>query len=197
MKERKVRVERTTKETAVEVTVNLSRKGDIEIGVVGLPFLGHLLQAMAFHGGFSLKVAAKGDIEVDPHHLVEDVGLVLGEAFARAVQEFGPVRRFGHAVIPMDEALSEATIDVCGRPCLVYRADYPQASAGDFPLHLLREFLTGFANAARINLHALCRYGENGHHMAEALFKAVGKAIGAAYEPAEESAPLSTKGSLG
>jgi len=197
VKERKVSVARTTKETSVEVVLNLSRKGEVDIDVEGLPFFEHLLNAMAFHGGFSVRIAAKGDIDVDPHHLVEDVGLVLGEAFARAVQEYGHVRRFGHAVIPMDDALSEATIDVCGRPCLVYRADYPQESAGTFALHLLREFLTAFTNAARINLHALCRYGENGHHMAEALFKAVGKAIEAAYKTADEEAPLSTKGSLG
>ncbi len=197
MKERKVSVARTTKETAVEVVLNLSRRGEVDIAVEGLPFLEHLLHAMAFHGGFSVRIGAKGDIEVDPHHLVEDVGLVLGEAFSRVVEDFGHVRRFGHAVIPMDDALSEATIDVCGRPFLVYQADYPQESAGTFALHLLREFLTAFASAARINLHALCRYGENGHHMAEALFKAIGKAIEAAYEPAEENAPLSTKGSLG
>lgn len=197
MKERKVRVSRTTKETSVEIEIDLSRRGEIELAIDGLPFLGHLLHAMAYHGGFSLRVAAKGDIEVDPHHLVEDIGIVLGEALARVVQEHGHVRRFGHSVIPMDDSLSEATIDVCGRPFLVYRAAYPQELAGSFPLHLLREFLTGLTNAARINLHALCRYGENGHHMAEALFKAIGRAIGEAYQPLDASEPLSTKGSLG
>lgn len=196
MKERSVSVNRATKETDVRVTLNLSRIREIEIDVEGLPFLRHLLEAMSFHGGFSLAVSAKGDIDVDPHHLVEDVGIVLGDAFARVVTEHGNVERFGHAVIPMDDALAEVTIDACGRPYLVYSASYPQERAGSFDLSLVREFFHGFASTARVNLHAAARYGENGHHMAEALFKAFGKALAQAFRPAANDAPLSTKGSL-
>ena len=151
---------------------------------------------MAFHGGFSLQIEGKGDLEVDPHHLVEDVGIVLGTAFSRIVEDFGSVARFGHAVIPMDDALSEVTIDACGRPYLVYRADFPQARSGNFDMWLTREFFGGLATSARINLHAECRYGLNSHHMVESLFKATGKALSQAFAPVE-GAPLSTKGSLG
>ncbi len=196
MKDRSVSHKRITKETEVSVDLNLTRPREIEIDVEGLPFLAHLLHALAFHGGFSVGIKARGDVEVDPHHLVEDVGLVLGGAFGKIVADHGNVRRFGHAVIPMDDALAEAAVDVCGRPFLVYRAPYPQEWAGTFDLSLLNEFFTAFANEARINLHLECRYGANGHHMAEALFKATGKALAEAYAPTDEE-PLSTKGRLG
>jgi len=197
MNERAVVVKRSTRETEIELLVNLSRREEPAVEIEGVPFFCHLLHSMAYHGGFYLKIKADGDIAVDPHHLVEDVGLVFGSALSRMVSEHGNVQRFGHAVIPMDEALSEVTVDVCGRPALVYRADYPQGRAGNFELFLLREFFIAFANEAKISLHALCRYGENSHHMAEALFKALGRALSAAYQPREVDAPLSTKGSLG
>ncbi|HUZ17212.1 MAG TPA: imidazoleglycerol-phosphate dehydratase [Spirochaetia bacterium] len=195
MKERSVSVSRTTGETHIEATLNLSRREPTELKIE-LPFFGHLLHAMAFHGGFSLRLLGRGDIDVDAHHLVEDIGIVLGGAFAKVPEEFGPVARFGHAVIPMDDALSEATVDACGRPYLVYTASYPQERSGSFEMALIREFLLGFANGARINLHAHCRYGENSHHMAESLFKAIGKALSSAFAPSDSSSPLSTKGVL-
>ncbi len=149
---------------------------------------------MSFHGRFSLTVQGKGDLEVDPHHLVEDIGLVLGQAFSDVLQK-GPVARFSHAVVPMDEALSEVTIDVCGRPTLVLNASFPQPTAGTFDLSLLREFFNGLASQARISLHVDVRRGENAHHMAEAAFKALGRALSQAYAPA--GAQMSTKGRIG
>lgn len=139
-------------------------------------------------------IQGTGDIEVDPHHLVEDVGIVLGDAICAYVEETGPVQRFGQAVIPMDDALSEAVIDLCGRSYLVYHAELPQPRVGTFDVSLVREFLLGLTSHGRFNLHAICRYGENSHHMLEALFKATGRALGAACMPV--AAVRSTKGSL-
>ena len=192
---RKETVSRKTKETDITLTLETQGRRGAEISS-GVPFFDHMLNAMAFHGGFHLNIDASGDIDVDPHHLVEDLGLVLGEAFA-AIREGGPTARFGHSVIPMDEALAEVTVDAAGRPYLVYRADYPQAMAGTFDLSLIREFLLALSTKGGMNIHAHCRYGENGHHMAEALFKALGRALGAAFTPLEEEKILSTKGSLG
>ena len=195
---RKSESKRKTRET--DVTVTLEPDGTAQAAGrdidTGLPFFDHLLRAMAFHGRLGLQVRARGDVEVDPHHLVEDVGLVLGEALAALVRKHGAVARFGHAVVPMDEALAEAAVDVCGRPTLVYRAEYPQAHAGRFDLALLREFLLGLAARAGLSLHALVRGGENAHHMAEALFKALGRALRQAYAPAEGGAVASTKGTI-
>jgi imidazoleglycerol-phosphate dehydratase len=188
---RRAEIERNTKETRIHVAVDLDTADEPRVST-GLPFFDHMLTAMAFHGGFGLSVAASGDLEVDPHHVVEDTGIVLGSCLDRIFREGGAIRRFGHAVIPMDEALSEATIDVCGRPTLAYRADYPQQYAGDFPIWLFREFFSGMSMGARVALHLECRYGENAHHMVEALFKALGKALAAAYTPA--ASEMSTKG---
>jgi imidazoleglycerol-phosphate dehydratase len=150
---------------------------------------------MAFHGNFSLKLTGTGDIDVDPHHLVEDTGLVIGDALSKSVELLGAVARFGHSVIPMDDALSEVTIDVCGRPFCSYKAEYPQAFSGSFDMSLLNEFFTALAAKARITLHAECRYGQNSHHMAESLFKALGKALKQSYIPLEKGeGVLSTKG---
>lgn len=190
---RRSEVERNTKETRIRIAVDLERAGEPVVST-GVPFFDHMLTAMAFHGGFGLEVAADGDLEVDPHHVVEDTGIVLGSCFDRVFREGGPIRRFGRAVIPMDEALSEATIDVCGRPTLVYRADYPQEYAGDFALWLFREFFSGLSMGGHLALHLECRYGENAHHMVEALFKALGKALGGAYAPANTE--MSTKGMI-
>lgn len=189
-------IERDTKETQIRLDLDLSARDEISIKI-GIPFLEHMLHAFAFHGGVSLTIDGKGDLEVDPHHLVEDVGIVLGSAFLRIVEESGNIARFGNAVIPMDDALSEATVDACGRPFLVFKAEFPQQRSGSFDMWLLREFFVGLSNAARINLHAECRYGLNSHHMAESLFKAVGKAMAEAYAPVDGTSPLSTKGMLG
>jgi imidazoleglycerol-phosphate dehydratase len=191
---RKVQITRTTRET--DVTLVLDPDGALEGGIsTGLPFFDHLLTSMAFHGPLGLSVAAKGDIAVDPHHLVEDAGLVLGQAFSGLLEKGGAVRRFGHAVIPMDEALAEVAIDVCGRPTLSLHAAFPQAYAGTFDLSLLREFFMALASQARISLHIELRRGENSHHMAEAGFKALGRALNLAYAPGGRE--MSSKGRIG
>jgi imidazoleglycerol-phosphate dehydratase len=193
VKDRKAGVARKTKETDISIELSPDKPGLIKIES-GIPFFDHLLNAMAFHGDFSLRVTARGDAEVDPHHMVEDVGLVLGDVWKKLISEHGHIKRFGHAVIPMDEALAEVTLDVCGRPSLVYRAEYPQGRVGDFDLALLREFFLAVTSRAGMSLHAHVRYGENSHHMAESLFKALGKALKQAY--AAEREVLSTKGTL-
>ncbi len=192
---RTIETKRATKETDIQLVLGLSESGPQKLELA-LPFFEHMLNAMAYHGGFRLEISGTGDLAVDPHHLVEDVGLVMGDAFRRVLKEFGPVQRYGYSVIPMDDALSEAVIDVCERPYLAYSASYPQEYAGGFQLALLREFFLGFTNRAQINLHLHCRYGHNGHHMAESLFKAFGRALSAAYAPAEASREMSTKGVL-
>jgi imidazoleglycerol-phosphate dehydratase len=147
---------------------------------------------MAFHGGFSLELRARGDLQVDFHHTVEDTGLALGEAFRSVIDAHGPVERFAHAVVPMDEALSAVTMDACGRPAAVFSGVFPQSRAGDFDVALLRDFFQAFANSSKSAVHASCEYGENSHHMAEALFKAFGMALRLAYRRAEKV--RSTKG---
>jgi imidazoleglycerol-phosphate dehydratase len=190
---RRVAIDRTTRETDISVALDPDAAAEPAVRT-GVPFLDHMLSSMSFHGRFSLAVKASGDLEVDPHHLVEDVGLVIGQAFS-AVLEKGAVCRFGHAVVPMDEALAEVTIDVCGRPTLVLSARFPQSHAGSFDLSLLREFFSGLASQARISLHVEVRRGENAHHMAECAFKALGRALRQAYAP--DGREMSTKGRIG
>jgi imidazoleglycerol-phosphate dehydratase len=190
---RSATVERNTRETQIEMTVDLQDDAERKIDTA-VPFFDHLLHAMSYHGGFGLAVSARGDIAVDPHHLVEDVGIVMGTALTQLADG---IARYGHAVIPMDESLSEVVVDVCGRPTLVYSAAYPQAASGSFDLSLIREFLSALSANARVALHASVRYGENGHHMAESLFKALGKALAQAYAPRYADGtggPRSTKG---
>ncbi|MCL2293384.1 MAG: imidazoleglycerol-phosphate dehydratase HisB [Spirochaetes bacterium] len=193
---KKILVTRKTKET--DLTLELDIAGSKEANIkTELPFFNHLLTAMAFHGNFYLKIEGTGDIDVDPHHLVEDVGIVLGDALRQTVQQYGPVARFGHSVIPMDDALSEITIDASGRSFCFYKADYPQTFSGSFDMSLVKEFFTALCGKAGITIHAECRRGENSHHMAESLFKALGKAIKQAYMPlkdAKAGSVLSTKG---
>lgn len=196
METRPIEIERETAETTIALSLDLSAHGPQEISI-DIPFFQHLLQALAFHGDFALTVTANGDIEVDTHHLVEDVGIVFGEALAQTVRKYGAVQRFGYTVVPMDEALSEAAIDVCGRPHLTFSGCFPQEWVGSFNVPVLREFLLGCANNAMIALHAHCRYGQNSHHMAESLFKALGKSIKKAYSPnTDKNSPQSTKGML-
>jgi imidazoleglycerol-phosphate dehydratase len=191
---RRVKIERKTRETEISLTLDPDTAAEPAIRT-GIPFFDHMLTSMSFHGRFSLSVEGRGDIDVDPHHLVEDVGLVLGQAFSAVMEKAGPVARFGHAVVPMDEALSEVTIDVCGRPTLSLHASYPQPSAGSFDLSLLREFFAGLSSQARISLHVDLRRGENSHHMAESAFKALGKALKQAYSP--DGQEMSSKGRIG
>jgi len=190
-----ISVKRKTKETDIEVSLDMKDNSSIDIKTES-PFLSHMLNAFSFHGGFSLKIKASGDMDIDPHHLVEDSGLVIGQAFSQLAEKTGPICRYGHSVIPMDDSLSEVTIDACGRPYLVYNVEYPQNYAGDFDLSLIREFMQAFANSAKINLHCQNHYGLNGHHIAESLFKALGKAAAIAYKKADSGSPLSTKGQL-
>ncbi|MFP4152271.1 MAG: imidazoleglycerol-phosphate dehydratase [Alkalispirochaeta sp.] len=203
---RETEVTRKTNETDITLRLglpDLTRDG--VVGIIdetarvmeiytGVPFFDHMLHAMFFHGGFSVDLRAVGDVEIDDHHTVEDVGIVIGTALREAVELHGPVRRFGHSVVPMDDALGEVVVDAGGRSYLVYQATYPQDRAGRFDLSLVREFFQGLSSQGRINMHVLGRYGDNGHHLAEALFKAAGRALGSAFLPRETVA--STKGVL-
>lgn len=196
MDTRNITIHRKTKETDIQLSLDLSGTGSVKCAT-GLPFFDHMLHAMAFHGKFDLEIEATGDLEVDPHHLVEDVGLVLGQALKESVEKYGGVVRYAHKVIPMDEAISEVTMDVCMRPYLVYKADYPQDRSGNFDMWLVREFFHALAAKGAITLHAVVRYGENSHHMSESLFKALGLAIKEAYTPiGKGTGSMSTKGKL-
>jgi imidazoleglycerol-phosphate dehydratase len=192
---RPIHIKRTTRETDITLKLDFDRPGG-QIST-GLPFFDHLLKGMAFHGHFGLTIEATGDLEIDPHHLVEDVGIVLGQALRSTVETYGHVRRFGSSLIPMDEALSEAVVDASGRAYLVYAAEYPQEYCGRFQMPLLKEFFHALAYNGGLTLHLTCRYGSNSHHMAEALFKALGKALTQAFLMTEDGEAASTKGSLG
>jgi len=192
--DRIVKYSRKTGETEISIELVFAADGEISVDT-GVPFFDHLLQAMAFHGHFGFKLRARGDIEVDEHHLVEDTGIVFGEALNRLLEKHGAVKRYAQATIPMDEALAEAVIDISGRPYLVFTGAFPQQRIGSFQAILLREFLAGLSSRGRMTIHAHLRYGRNSHHMAEALFKALGVALSQAYAPAP-SAGMSTKGTL-
>ena len=195
---RKTVAERKTKETCIAVELDLDEPGSIDVET-GVPFFDHLLGAAAFHGRFGLRVRAQGDTEVDFHHVVEDTGLVVGDALEKILAEHGEVERFGHSIIPMDEALSEAVVDVCGRSTLVFEPSFPQAMVGSFDVALIREFLSALAMRARIALHVRLIHGVNSHHMAESLFKALGRALKAAYTARsshEGTDGMSTKGTI-
>jgi imidazoleglycerol-phosphate dehydratase len=193
---RTVEVRRQTKETEVRLELDMDGGGPNSVES-GVPFLDHLLSAMSHHGGFRLSLRARGDLAVDPHHLVEDVGIVLGLALAETVDRHGAVARFGWSLVPMDEALAETVVDVCGRPTCVFGASFPQPAVGGFDLALLREFATGLVSTAKISLHLTVRCGDNSHHMAEALFKSLGKTLGQAYRSAGGGAEgMSTKGAV-
>ena len=182
---------RETKETTIEIRCDLETGAEPSVNT-GLPFFDHLLTAMAFHGRFGLTVDASGDLDVDPHHLVEDTGLVLGDVLGD-IAEREPIERFAHAVVPMDDACAEVTVDFGGRPYLVYRVDFPQPRAGSFDLSLLREFFNALSIRSRANIHLEGRYAVNGHHLAEALFKGLGLAIRDAFRR-REAGGMSTKG---
>lgn len=189
-----ITIERKTKETDISVVLGFPSEAEISIDT-GIPFLNHMLTAMAFHGCLSLTVKARGDLDVDYHHTVEDVGIVLGQALKDLMAEKGAVSRYGNSVLPMDDALGEAVIDLGGRAYLVYRAEFPQDRSGDFDMALFREFFVALSSNAAATMHLSCRYGENSHHMIEALFKALGRALRQALQPVESV--RSTKGTLG
>jgi imidazoleglycerol-phosphate dehydratase len=196
MEHKRVSVERNTKETQISAALHLGAVDPVDISVP-VPFFAHMLNAMAFHGGFSLTLKAQGDIEVDPHHLLEDTGLVLGQAFRESYENVKAVNRYGSSLIPMDDALAECVIDVCSRPYLQYTPVFPQTMIGTLDPALFQEFFYAFSHTAKINLHILMRSGSNSHHIIEAVFKSFGRALKAAYAPnIEKISKMSTKGLL-
>ncbi len=197
MAERKATVKRSTLETSIEVTVNLDGNGSGRFQT-GVPFLEHMLDQVSRHGLIDLDVHAKGDLHIDAHHTVEDIGITLGQAFAQAVSDKKGIRRYGHAYVPLDESLSRVVIDFSGRPGLEYHADYPRARIGEFDVDLLQEFFQGFVNHAQVTLHVDTLRGRNAHHIAETIFKAFGRALRMALEPDERMQGVmpSTKGHL-
>jgi imidazoleglycerol-phosphate dehydratase len=190
-------VSRNTQETRISVSVNLDGTGTAALET-GLPFLDHMLTQIARHGLIDLDIKAEGDLEVDAHHTVEDVGIVLGQAIAKAVGEKQGITRYGHAYVPLDEALSRVVVDFSGRPGLTYQVDYVRPRIGDFDVDLLHEFFQGFVNHAQVTLHADNLRGANAHHQAETLFKAFGRALRMALAPDPRMAGQipSTKGTL-
>ena len=193
---REAQVSRNTLETQISVKINLDGSGKAKLAT-GVPFLDHMLDQVARHGLFDLDIAAKGDLHIDAHHTVEDIGITLGQAFARAVGDKKSVRRYGYAYVPLDEALSRVVADLSGRPGLDMRVEFARARIGDFDVDLLREFFQGFANHALVTLHIDNLKGDNAHHQAETVFKAFGRALRMAVEldPRVGGVP-STKGSL-
>ena len=194
---RTAKIQRKTNETAIDLTLNIDGTGQRQI-VTPVPFFNHMLEAVAKHGLFDLQVNATGDVEVDPHHLVEDVGICLGQAFRDALGDKSGITRYGEATLPMDETLVAAAVDFGGRAAFVYRADMLKGRrVGTFDVELGREFFGGFVSTALCNLHLEVRYGENAHHMIEALFKAFARATSAAarLDPRVVGVP-STKGTL-
>ncbi|MCL2622067.1 MAG: imidazoleglycerol-phosphate dehydratase HisB [Planctomycetaceae bacterium] len=189
-------IERNTKETQITLELNLDGTGRADIST-GVGFFDHALTLLAGHSLIDLTVKAQGDLEVDAHHTVEDVGIALGEALGLALGNKSGIRRYGHFTLPMDETLATAAVDFSGRPYLVYRVTFPSPTVGNFDLELVREFWQGFVNASRCNLHLVLHYGDNGHHIAEAVFKATARAIRMAVEPDPRQAGIpSTKGML-
>ena len=195
--ERLASIDRSTKETQIAVELNLDGTGGADLDI-GVPFLEHMLDQVARHGMFDLAVKAKGDLEIDAHHTVEDVGISLGQAFRQALGDKRGIRRYGHAYVPLDEALSRVVLDFSGRPGLDYHVEYPRARVGEFDIDLLREFFQGFVNHAMVTLHIDNIRGRNTHHIAETIFKAFGRSLRVAVEldPRMEGILPSTKGSL-
>ncbi|HEY6597710.1 MAG TPA: imidazoleglycerol-phosphate dehydratase HisB [Pseudomonadales bacterium] len=197
MKARTARVARDTLETQIEVTVNLDGSGTAALAS-GVPFLDHMLDQIARHGLIDLDVKASGDLQIDPHHTVEDIGITLGQAVAKAVGDKKGLTRYGHAYVPLDEALSRVVIDFSGRPSLQYHVPFTRSRVGEFDVDLCHEFFQGFANHAMVTLHIDNLRGDNSHHQAETLFKAFGRALRMAVtlDPRVGKTTPSTKGAL-
>lgn len=195
-KARTATIYRKTKETEIEVTLNIDGEGitDLETGV---PFLEHMLDLFSKHGHFDLTVRAKGDIHIDDHHTVEDIGICLGQAFKEALGSKEGINRYGMSYVPMDEALGQVIIDISNRPHLEYRVELPDRRVGTFPAELFHEFLWKFAVESRMTIHAIVHYGKNTHHMIEAIFKALGRSLhqGIQINPNQKGIP-SSKGVL-
>ena len=194
MNPRKATKSRKTNETEIRVSLNLDGAGEYKIGT-GIPFFDHMLAQLARHGYFDLEIDAKGDLEIDGHHTVEDVGLVLGQALQEAEGDRRGITRFGHAYVPLDEALTRVVIDLSGRPYLVYKAEFKTPRLGDLQTELIEEFLKAFVQEGRFNLHVENLYGRNQHHIAETIFKATARALHMATRVQYATIP-STKGVL-
>lgn len=190
-------IERVTSETFIRIRLNLDGSGNARLHT-GIGFFDHMLDQLSRHGLFDLEIEAQGDLAVDPHHTVEDVGICLGKAFNQALGERRGIRRYGHAVAPMDEALAEAAVDLSGRPWLTFTAALLPVRLGDYDVELTEEFFRAFVMNARCTLHLMLRTGKNQHHCVEALFKAVARALREAVEPdpRRSDAVPSTKGIL-
>jgi imidazoleglycerol-phosphate dehydratase len=197
MTERQASVERNTLETQIQINVNLDGTGVCKLDT-GVAFLEHMLEQVARHGLIDIEIEAKGDLHIDAHHTVEDIGITLGQAIAKAVGDKKGIVRYGHAYVPLDEALSRVVIDFSGRPGLEYKADYPRHMVGEFDIDLLHEFFQGFVNHANVTLHIDNLRGDNSHHIAETIFKAFGRAVrmALAFDPRMQGVMPSTKGSL-
>jgi imidazoleglycerol-phosphate dehydratase len=197
MKARKAQLQRDTKETQIRVAVNLDGSGKSKLSL-GVPFLEHMLDQVARHGMIDLEITAKGDLQIDAHHTVEDVGITLGQAFNQALGGKQGIRRYGHAYVPLDEALSRVVVDCSGRPGLEYHIQFPRAQVGDFDVDLFYEFFQGFVNHALVTVHIDNVRGRNAHHIVETVFKAFGRALRMAVEPDPRNTGTvpSTKGSL-
>ncbi len=197
MTSRQASVERNTLETQIQVTINLDGTGEGKFNT-GIPFLEHMLDQVARHGLIDLDIQAKGDLHIDAHHTVEDIGITLGQAFAKAAGDKKGIVRYGHAYVPLDEALSRVVIDFSGRPGIEYNVKFTRASIGEFDVDLLHEFFQGFVNHANVTLHIDNLSGANAHHIAETMFKAFGRAVrmALAADPRMQGVMPSTKGSL-
>ena len=194
---RSASIERNTLETQIRASIELDGRGVARLDT-GLPFLEHMLDQIARHGLIDLDITAKGDLHIDAHHTVEDLGITLGQAFAAAVGEKKGIRRYGHAYVPLDEALSRVVLDLSGRPGLVFAVDFTRGTVGEFDVDLFHEFFQGFVNHAGVTLHIDNLRGSNAHHQVETVFKAFGRALRMAVEPDDRlgDAIPSTKGSL-
>jgi imidazoleglycerol-phosphate dehydratase len=197
MAERKATVTRNTLETQITVTVNLDGSGNTKFDT-GIPFLEHMLDQIARHGLVDLNISAKGDLHIDDHHTVEDIGITLGQAFSKAVGDKKGIMRYGHAYVPLDEALSRVVIDFSGRPGLEFHVPFTRAAVGGFDVDLFLEFFQGFVNHALVTLHVDNLRGDNSHHQAETVFKAFGRAVrmALAADPRMAGVTPSTKGVL-
>jgi imidazoleglycerol-phosphate dehydratase len=193
---RKAQVERITKETQIRLALEIDGKGAAKV-CTSVPFLDHMLDLFARHGLFNLEVEAKGDIDIDFHHTVEDIGIVLGSAFREALGEKRGIRRYGQASVPMDETLASVAVDLSGRPFLVYHVELPKVKIGEFDVELAREFFQAFANNLGATVHINVMYGDNVHHILEACFKALARALDMATQTDTRiEGVMSTKGKL-
>jgi imidazoleglycerol-phosphate dehydratase len=197
MSTRAAKADRKTAETQIALSVNVDGSGKAALAT-GIPFLDHMLDQVARHGMLDLDIQARGDLQVDAHHTVEDIGITLGQAVARAAGDKKGIRRYGHAYVPLDEALSRVVIDFSGRPGLEYHVQFKRALIGEFDVDLVHEFFQGFANHAQVTLHIDNLRGDNAHHQCETMFKAFARALRMALEPDPRAADTipSTKGTL-